>query len=431
MSFIQSLGFEDAFDKLIADNTQNELDLASHYPYSQERWRFFSGDPEVSSNRIFLQYNQSDSRYQHQRFNGTGDFDVHTLVPAAGELLTFRTAERLRYTVGYEGFATMAFSINQSLQTGDTIRMGFFRNGDGYGYEFNGSLGDNTANIFILRNGTKVADADVPLERPVTEFTRFGIGFAWYNIGRAEFIQTYTDGGTQFNDTLGKLSVSPSRGPRTGNLPITAEIEPDGGTTGLEANVGSTAFQTFGDVNNITRDKSLVETGLTYGGSGDWEPLLAIRGNPDLNIVTNELSALDVPEFTGDDDLFLTLHNFGIPNVTDGGGSQLTDADFSVPELWSETNNSLEVSTAVDQIVDSTGTLQTTTPDLGGHQLGFASLYKQTSGQGGNATTSQSPGVNNIPKRQLREDDYAVVLVRTRGATSGDVTLEASFEQDW
>ena len=38
-TFARQPGYEDAFGKLIVDSTTNELDIASHYPYSLERWR--------------------------------------------------------------------------------------------------------------------------------------------------------------------------------------------------------------------------------------------------------------------------------------------------------------------------------------------------------------------------------------------------------
>ena len=431
MSFTQPIGFEDTFGKKIADSTRNAADIASHYPYSPERWKFFSGDASNPANQVFLQYNNGDSRYAHQRFNGTGEFDVHQINPSGGEKLTFRTAERFRYIVGYEGQFSLSFGLEQSLQVGDTVRIGSFRGGEGYGIEFNGSLGDNQARVFTLRNGSEVVSQQVSLSSPVTTFNRYSIEFAWYNIGRVKFSQTYTSNGEQIRDTLAETSRDDARGPQTGNLPISFETEPDPGTSGFTANVGSCAFQIFGDVDSITRTKAFVETGLTYGGSGDWEPFLAVRVDPDRNIVVSEFLNLGVEEFTGDDDIFVSAQAFSSQKVADSGGNLLTDADFESPEITSGPNSAMQISDNVDQIADNTGTLQTSMANPGGYQLAFGSLYSQTSGQGGNATTSTSSGVRSNVKRQLRENDFVVFMGRTRGATSGDATLEFSTEQDW
>src|SRR6056297_1784831 len=108
----------DVFGKKKSDSTRNDGDIAGHYPYSQERWRFYENTID-ETNRIFLEYNE-DARYQHQAFgtgvsNG-GSYDVHEISPNAGETLIFKTTERFRYVVGYESVVTWAFGISQDLQ---------------------------------------------------------------------------------------------------------------------------------------------------------------------------------------------------------------------------------------------------------------------------------------------------------------------------
>lgn len=150
----------DLFGKPIADGTKSEANIASHFPYNPERWRLYSGSA-TEANRIFLRYNPNEGSYDQQRLNGNGEWDVHTLKPDAGETLIMETAERFNYVVGYEAYITHALSISQALKSGDRLRCGPYDGSDGYGVEFRPELGEEKAEMFIMRDGDKVQEQPV------------------------------------------------------------------------------------------------------------------------------------------------------------------------------------------------------------------------------------------------------------------------------
>jgi len=418
----------DVFGKNVADSTRNDGDLAAHYPYSQERWRFFETNLD-EANRLFLEYTE-DGRYQHPSFgagasNG-GTQDVHTISPNAGDTLYFKTAERFRYVVGYESRATWAFSINQALQSGDEILIGPASNfggttlQNGYVVRFNSTLGPDKCEFVLLRDGTEQNSKTLNLSTPITEFQRLEWRYAWYNIMGCILSQSYEF----MNVQLGTLkSGADQRGPSIGNLNIVCKITAGGSTTGLQVQLGSAAWQTWGDVDVLARNKTFPYT-VSYGGSGDYEPLLVIRKDPKREYIKGEFDQVQVNSFNGNDDFFVLAVIFSSQNVRDSGGNLLVDGDFSVVNEISTTNSIFEVTENAAQFADSTGTLQTSAADPGGYQVGYAALYE---GQG-----AQKPeSTPRIIKRAVNNGDYIVILGRTDGATPGDAQIEIVTEQDW
>ena len=363
----------DVFGKNIADSTKNDGDLAAHYPYSQERWRFFETNLD-EANRIFLEYTE-DARYTHQAFgtgvsNG-GSSDVHTISPGANETLYFKTAERFKYVVGYESRSTWAFSTNQDLQAGDEIDIGPASNfgGDtlrnGYIFRFNSDLGPNKCKFILLRDGVEQNDKALNLSIPITTFQRVEWRYAWYNIMGCIGSQSYNFKNVQ----LGTIkSDDDQRGPAIGNFNISCKITTGSGTSGLQVYLGSAAWQTWGDVDVITRTKTVPFT-VSYGGSGDYEPLLVLRKDPKREYIKTEFDQLQVNSFSGNDDFFLIAQVMSRQNVRDSGGNLLDDTDFSVPAEMSATNSVVETTTNAAQFPDSTGTLQTSAADPGGYQV--------------------------------------------------------------
>lgn len=418
----------DVFGKKIADSTRNNADIAGHYPYSQERWRFFETDV-TEANRIFLEYNE-DARYQHQAFgtgvsNG-GSGDVHTISPNAGDTLYFKTAERFLYIVGYESRATCAFNINQQLQEGDELIIGpssvFGGTGirDGYVFRFNSELGPKQVEFVLFRGGEEQNKKTMQLSTPITEFQRTEWRYAWYNIMGALGTQSYEFKNVQ----LGSIKSNPDqRGPEIGNFNIICKITAGANTDNLQLYFGSAAWQTWGQTDTLTRNKVFPYT-VSYGGSGDWEPVLTIRKEPQRNHIKAQFDQLQVNSFDGNDDFFVAAMVMSLQNVRDTGGNLLDDTDFSYPPILSRSNSMLEVTENADQIPDSNGDLQTSTTDPGGYQVGYAALYE---GQG-----SETPASNpRTVKRSINNGDYIVILGKTTGDTPGDAQIEIVTDQSW
>jgi hypothetical protein len=110
--------------------------------------------------------------------------------------------------------------------------------------------------------------------------------------------------------------------------------------------------------------------------------------------------------------------------VADSGGNALVDADFSTPEDFNAQNNVIETTSAVDQVADSTGTLQTTVDNPGGWQLSRGEIFTG----GGNSTQGVTTTSSNV-KRPLHPRDYMVILGRS--SSTGDVTYRLDMDQDW
>jgi len=407
----QLRGWQDSFENQISART-NVLDLAAHYPYSPERWRIF-----VDGTRAQPEYG-SIAQYSH-----AGDY--HELSPAAGETVTFRSAERPRYVVQYELAATFAFAVNQSLATGDSIKVGLYDGTDGWYMKHDGSHSDTEADFVLERDGTEVyRRTGRDISAPVTRNARLKLQTGWYDITRQKWERSYSRSGTQENDLILSTSNDSGRGSKTGNLPIYYEVTASGSTTDLTLEVGSCAQVNLGTTTPLTRVKSAEFRDVTIDTAGTWVPLTAIRVDPDRRIINTQLRDLIVHEYTASDDVHIMAMAHAPGNVLDGGGAELTDTDFSTPVEHSETNSVIEESSAVEQAPDSTGTPVTDATNPGGYQLGHASLH--TSGQGSTLSQSRS-GVQ--VKRAVHNGD--IIVFWGNSDTTGDVTFEYTTEQDW
>lgn len=403
--------WSDAFGSQVAART-NVLDLASHYPYSPERWRLF-----VDGARQFPGYN-TVAQYTH-------DTDRHRLSPAGGETVVFESAERPRYVVQYELAATFAFAVNQSLTGNDRIRIGLYDGSDGWYIEHRGDHADgSTGDAVMERDGSEVYRVEgVDLHKPVTAFARLKLQTGWYDITRQRWERSYARDGDQVNPVITEHGAPGERGPQTGNLPLHFEVTADASTTGLDLLAGSAAQVNLGRTTQLTRTK-VFEDNYTFATTGSWVPILAIRTDPDRDIINTQLSNVTISEWGGSDDVNLLVQAHDPSKVLDGGGATLDDADYSTPAVLNAQNNIIEISSAVEQAADGTGSPTTSTADPGGYQVGWAS--QRQSGQG-----SQSKVTNRSleAKRSLYGRDTAVVWGYADNAA--EVTYEVRTEQDW
>lgn len=406
----------DAFGKLIADSTTNHLNVASHYPFSPERWRFF-----VDGTRQFIQYN-SVSQYNHAT-------DVHELSPAGGETVTLETTERPRYVVQYEQDGTFAMSASQSLNSGDRIRIGLFTDNEGWFLEHNGDhASDSEVDLVIRRNGSEEARETNELSRPVTDFTRYELRTNWYNVGRQRWAQTFSAAGSQNQQLIGTTSVDGGRGPQIGNLPMRYEVTAASGTSNLTVNAGSIGFVTLGDVESVTRVKSEHFNG-DIGSGNTWVPFgYGLRIDPDRDITNVQLTDVQVQEWGGSGDLRVIAQSFDPSKVADSNGNQLTDSDFSTPATLSSQNSVMQETTNIAQFADSSGTVGTSASNPGGWQVGFSSLYS-----GGQSQNASVTGANRQRKRQISDRDIVVFLAFATDSITDTASadVEYTLEEEW
>lgn len=423
---------EDAFDNLIIQNTTIEADLAGHYPYTPERYRVL-----VNGTLQEIQYDGFPTEF-------SDNVDGFTLAPqASGDVVTLKTAEQYRYVVSFVTQWSFACALNQSLGTGDSLIIGFgdpdLENAtddqpgpaaDGWFVIHDSADSDTEAELAEYRAGTKVDSDTVTFADAYQNFTRLAGQTNWYNAGETTFQETSieTTNGTneQTQQRVGSVANATGKGPETANKRFTVSLKAGNSTSAgtLELDFGSIAIKTFGTATGLLRAKTF-EFDLNYSGTtGEFEPLLAVRTRPDDQIVTSDIKEIQALKFSANDDLELLGQVFNPSNVREGDGTTLDDADFSTPPELSATNSVLERSTAVEQIVDATGTLQTSTPNPGGYQVGYASLT--TTGQGGSTRQTSRAATE---KRQKPVDRYFVLLAKS--GTTGDILGNIQFDQDF
>jgi hypothetical protein len=409
---------QDAFDNLITNRT-NVVDLASHYPYSPERWRLF-----VDGSRVFPEYADplvnGLAQYSHGRMPNAGGAaaDVHTITPQAGETVVLETTERPRYVVQFELAATLAAQLNQELVGDDRLRLGLFDGTDGWYFEQRSDLAADECELVSLRAGSEIYRTDpVNAQRATTAFARLRLVTGWYNITRQAWERSYSNNGRQENVTIGGPGVSADdqRGPETGNLPLRFEVTADASTSDLALYAGSAAQVNLGTTTQFTRTKTSQVGPITVGTADTWLPIAAIRVDPNRDITNCQLRQLDPEEFTGNGDIKVIAMSVA-PSKTDASG-------FATPESHSEAGSVIEETTSVTTSPDSGGTTVSSATNPGGFQVGYGSLY---SSQGG---TTAAVATRGGQKRFISGRDVIVILANA--TTTGDVTIEYQSEQDW
>lgn len=398
----------DAFDKLIADGTRNTVDIPAIYDFNNERHRLKENGTRVAPEDISGQF--SDNA------------DSFTLSPDAGNTIDFHTAERPRYIVGYEAAASTAGMLNQSLESGDTYEVGLRDYQDPENkafFEFNGG-GDNR--IVLVGSDTEVATETFTLPEGLnsTDPIRYEIQFNAYNVGRYQFKVSYTDSSKpidskQQNEIVGELAVDDDFAIGDFNHHIYHEL--DATTAGKSVEAGSFGYIVLGNVEETTRDKGASLRGLSYGGSGEFEALAALRVKPGEGNVYTQMKNVSVFPDGGGGELLVAVFQAG---ETDATG-------FDTPPEMSARNTVIETTTNVSEFVDSTGTTVTSTNDPNGYQIGLTTY--ESSGQGSQTRTQPSVDIEN--KRPLYEDDVALFLYKADSATARSVNLNYFIEQDW
>jgi hypothetical protein len=404
-------GEEDFFGKLVADNTVNTADIASHYSYNPQRWRLYKTSFDAS-NRLQPEYN-TVSEYKHAA-------GYHELKPGAGETVILQTNERFRYVVSYELIATFALKINQSLTGDDKVRCGFYDGADGWFLEHNGGHAPREIDLVELRGGTETYRETLDLSANlVDQQTRLGMRTGWYDITPQKITQSAPSNGDLNKVKIGGASQDTGRGPRVGNQPLRYEVTADANTSDLVFEPGSCALQVQGNglptlrVKNDRFSESLSSTNT-------FEPVRAFRIDPDRYEIYTEVTGLSVLSFGGSDEIDISIQAMSSDNVTFTG----TDS-WTTPPEWNSTNNPIETRNDVDQIPANDGTLGTTQTNPGGYQLAFATLTPTNAQQFQRGTTD----TQSDKKTVLNEQDYAVVLIRS--PSTGDSDYLPRFEMDF
>jgi len=397
---------QDNFGVQVANGTRNIIDISSGYTFSPERLRYVENGTRTDPD---------DSAKITDR---EPDF---LLEPAQGDTLRMRTAERPRYIVGFDGVPSLKAQVESTLGAGDTVKIGTSDSQTPENAAYFEINGDSPNRLVVVKGGTEQISEtfNFPGNIDETNPIRYEIKYNWYGVGPFEFNITYTDnsqnvGGKTINDTLGELVSDTDITLNDPNMGLFHEI--DASTTGQQLSVGSYGYLVRGDVSATQRTKVSRLTGLSYGGSGDYEPIAAMRIDPDRGNVFTQINTVEV-----------------VPDATEGEVLAMvvrqgdTDAsNFSTPIQHSPNNSVVEETTDVTTFPDQGGTVVTSAANPNGYQVGF--FATTLTGQGATQARTSTPG------RQIRpiyEDDVCIFLYKADSATSDTLNLTYSTIQLW
>lgn len=420
-AFAKLLKSLENFDQLIADGRNPKGDLASHYPYSPERYHFY-----VNGDRKYLLYGD------HPKFEDAENY--FGLSPDADDVITFNTTERYRYPVGFVISISHSERINQALNDGDAVIRGFGNpdlenstddspgpNADGWLWINNSTTDGAEIKLALYRDGTETASEKMEIHTALDVQRRLEERGDWYNVGSVEGVESYTDGGEQINERAIEIGNDDGKATKVGNQKFHMSVKASSSTNNLEVQMGSIALIDLGSTDPIGRGKGS-SLSLTHSGSGDWEVMGAIKSNS--SIVNAQITNLRIGETTDGEDVKI----FGA--VVSKENTDVVDSEFFVPEDRNARNTTIRIAEYTggnknfpeEETSDAETINQVTaTDDPGGWQVARATLY--ASGQG---STTQIKADNFVRPRNIPEGEYVLILGKVGGGT--EITISADFE---
>jgi len=170
-------------------------------------------------------------------------------------------------------------------------------NADGWFVYQNDSNAVDEVTLAEYRTGTDVGSTTTTLTELPQNWGRLAGDTNWYNVGETSLTESYvetTDGEPeQKNDVVATVGVDQGKGPELANHPIKASVKAGNGAGSLELEFGSIGARIFGDVDAIVRAKTF-NFELDYSGTtGEYEPIGAIRVDPDRSEVTVQVLNLE------------------------------------------------------------------------------------------------------------------------------------------
>lgn len=414
MTYDPSKGQTDAFQDLRVQAGKNLISVPSHYKANPERNRLF-----VDGQRQNFQYG-FPSQYEFAD-------DVHLLKPNAGETVTFETAEKPPYTVQFEIEYSFAFQLNQALQNdGDLFRVGPFDSTRGYFLEKDHEHDPLKADFVIRRASSEVLRReDIDIEHLLTDFTLWEVVTNWYNVGNQRWKQSFTDNFIQEYIEITKTSIDGGgRGPEQGNLPLRYQIQASPSTSGLILEAGSMGAMAVGDVDVRERQKGGIVQ-LTYGGSGDWEPIQVWRINEDKGPVQGSAAEAEVLGFTGTGDAEVALRSHDPSLVLNGSDNPIPDGDFEYDEYRSSASSAITTATTVAKAPDENGNPVETATNPGG----FLTEYAARTEEGGVFSTGSGEQAGVGIKSPIYSRDYVVAWGKAPEA--GDIKFFPALGERW
>lgn len=373
------------FRDIIADKTVHRIDVPSTYEFSSER----------------LEYIENGTQTDFDDSTKTTDDPAKWVLNAsAGDTLTIKTRQRIRYTPGYENDYGISWHLADTLPDGAEI---IVEQGNGSN-SFRAVYTNSGSRYELVRDSTVQTTEEfvnpVDLQQPQIDKARntmYGVGSSTlYKFYLNEQFEPVLDKKAQVGD-LDHLSVD------NFNLSLKITIDCSNASSGAELHVGSMEAKVRGNATPINREKEFVKYGT--GGSIDdtgFTPVLAMRTSTEKANVTAEIAQIGMVP-TAD----MKVVAFAVrPDQTDA-------TDFVTPEESNPENDVIEITENVTTPTDPVDGRQATV-------VSATAANKEKSGR--SLETAFTP---------IYEDDVIVFLAKSKDTTGDSVDIIVKTLQEW
>lgn len=415
------------FGTRVADNTVNRLDIPSTYPPNTERHKLVVNGVK---NRSFdtPAFTNLPGKYE--------------LTASDGDTVIFGTREQFRYVSNYEalfGMATWYATAVDQLSEGQRLiaELSDKERNNAFQIEFTPGRtecrlvsGGVVVDTLPQSDWGETPNQDYETGDPLDHISRDQPmnprgKYSWYGVGQFKPEIQYTkSNGKQTRATLGFLSNDDDIQTEEINLKPKIVLDADPGAAEYSAYIGSFGALIRGNATEFDRPRSAI----LYGLGGDIgpqyannAPVLAKRhqdGKENVNV------KLDVPELEPEGSVTIDV-------IVGAVSESDTDATgFAAARQGDRQNTAVEYTTNVTTFPTVTrdvpdGNTQVEVPDVRVLATSIAEGEK-------NSATKQKAGPGQKNKRVLGEDEVALYIPRTAGATGAALKwLRALNRQDW
>lgn len=403
----------------------NATDISAKYPHSSQRWRYYIG-----GNREFIRYGDSTG------FSSSDNFTAITT--SGGAVYTYETAQKFEHSVRYESEIGVSFKIEQSLDAGEKIVVGYgdpdlennMASADGWFMEFESGIPNDECYIAVYENGTIITNGGsrkkVELTNPVTNWSRLSIQIF---SGGPEYISLYEN--TPFeaktsNRGFRKVGTASSNEDKIAEISTNKKITFSIRGSGASMEISGASFNVnSAESNSLSRTKQLGFFGVPVNTTGTYIPIAAARQEPSKSDIKGELLNMRITYFDSEADVEVVAKEFDPQNVTFGGSdSWKYEAGLTADETTVQFRND------VDQVVDNTGSSTGSTSNPGGNLVARSVDVVSSTGFGANQTLSQvTASANGSARNFFLSGDVGVVFCKT--TATGNLSLEFTYQENW
>lgn len=418
----------DAFGTPIFESTRTIVDQPATVPVSRERWRYYVDDG-TGYTRVNNPIEDNTNSFQ--------DNPNHFLVQCpAGEKRELRTAERATYQSGYEAEWGLAWKAVQNLSDGQVVRVRLIDSlrEDGVVAEYRNNNGTIEAEFYLQQASGKInSTGQKSFEPSQTDLTspRIVRGYSnFYAVGKHQLTEIFCENFRQTEEdytnirqtqeTKAEIANVDDWSVESFNFHIGVEVDCLNSSNGLDVEVGTVNFKIRADTPETQREKEFRKTGLQYEGTNDnYEPVLAVRVDPERNNVPVDISGTELNQPSGNAGELVAVGVFPdevTVNQNTGTWAAPTDA--------SANDTVIQVTDDVTEIIQEDGTLGPDIPAVHDSMrtISLAATTSRKSTGGSSAETIKSP---------VHPDEIMVILLRSDTGQSFSFNTRTISQENW